>query len=168
MTIYVLLYLSAIVAANLSIAAFGPSAAIVNAFVLIGLDLTVRDRLHDAWRGRDLWSRMALLILTGSVLSYLLNPASGRIAVASCAAFGLSSGGDALMYAWLARRGWLLRVNGSNMIGAALDSIIFPTLAFGALLPMVIIGQFAAKVIGGCAWSYMLKSDIGEMFKTDA
>jgi len=40
-------YLGAITLANLSLLWFGPSAAIVNAFLLIGLDLTLRDRIES-------------------------------------------------------------------------------------------------------------------------
>jgi queuosine precursor transporter len=69
MTPFVVLYLAAIVAANLTVAAFGPGVSVVNAFLLIGLDLTVRDRLHDAWEGRELWLRMAVLIATGGAIS---------------------------------------------------------------------------------------------------
>lgn len=46
--LYVIMYLVAIVLANLTVAAFGPRMVIVNAFLFIGLDLTARDRLHDA------------------------------------------------------------------------------------------------------------------------
>jgi hypothetical protein len=46
----VLAYLVAIVAANWSVSHWGPRAAVYNAFILIGLDLVARDRLHDAWR----------------------------------------------------------------------------------------------------------------------
>ncbi len=49
--------------------------------------------------------------------------------------------------------GWL---NGSHVLGAAVDSLIFPTLAFGALLPTVIVGQFIANVLGGGFWCLML------------
>jgi hypothetical protein len=58
----IVLYLAAIVAANLSVAAGGPKAAILNALLFIGLDLTMRDLLHDRWRGRRLWVRMAAQI----------------------------------------------------------------------------------------------------------
>jgi hypothetical protein len=50
----IILYLAAIVAANLSVAHFGPSVAVLNAFLFIGLDLTTRDALHERWRGRNL------------------------------------------------------------------------------------------------------------------
>ena len=47
--IWVALYLAAIVAANLLVATYGPAVAVLNAFWLIGLDLSLRDRLHDRW-----------------------------------------------------------------------------------------------------------------------
>jgi len=40
------IYASAMVLANLSVAAFGPSISPINAFILIGLDLALRDWLH--------------------------------------------------------------------------------------------------------------------------
>lgn len=152
----VALYLAAIVAANLSVAAWGPAVAIVNAFLFIGLDLTTRDALHEAWRGRGLVWRMAALIGAGSLLSYALNRAAGPVALASFVAFAVSAGLDSLTYALLGRRAYLVRVNGSNLVGAAADSLLFPTLAFGAFLPGIIAGQFAAKVAGGLIWAYVL------------
>lgn len=152
----VAVYLAAIVAANLSVAAFGPSVVIVNAFLLIGLDLTVRDRLHDRWTGSQLPLRMSALIATGGLLSWLLNRDAGQIALASTVAFVIAAGLDALTYHALGSRARLLRINGSNVVGAVADSLIFPTLAFGGLLPAIVLGQFAAKVAGGFLWSLVL------------
>ena len=39
-------YAVAMIAANLLVATFGPSVTAINAFLLIGLDLTLRDWLH--------------------------------------------------------------------------------------------------------------------------
>lgn len=154
---YVLLYLAAIVGANLIIATFGPSASIVTALLLIGLDLSLRDKLHDRWQEEGaLWLKMGTLIAVGSLLSYLLNADTARIAIASCAAFGLAAAADALVYGRLIRHRFLVRANGSNVAGALLDSIVFPSLAFGALLPWIIAGQFAAKVVGGALWAFVL------------
>jgi hypothetical protein len=152
----VALYLAAIVAANLSVAAFGPSVTIVNAFVLIGLDLSTRDALHDRWRGRWLLARMALLIAAGGAISYALNASAGPIALASTVAFTVSATLDGAAYVLLEPYRRLVRVNGSNVVGAAADSLIFPTLAFGSLLPAIVLGQFAAKVAGGLLWSLVL------------
>ena len=155
---FIALYLAAIVAANLAVAAFGPRSTIINAFLFIGLDITTRDRLHEKWRGRNLFLKMAALIAAGSILSWLLNRSAGPIAVASFIAFATSGAADALTYHALREREWMVKVNGSNVISAAVDSAVFPTLAFGMLLPWIMLGQFAAKVAGGAVWAFILRS----------
>jgi len=151
-----IIYLLAIVTANLTLLYFGPIAAIYNAFILIGLDLSLRDRLHEEWGGNQLWLRMGALILTGSTITVLLNLDAMQIAIASAVAFGVASLGDALVYHLLKRKHYLLKANGSNVVGSALDSLIFPTLAFGVLMPEIVLGQFAAKFIGAALWSLLL------------
>ena len=155
---YCTIYLAAIVAANLSVAHFGPASTVINAFLFIGLDLTGRDKLHDAWGGRYLWPKMAALIGVGSLLSWALNRGAGQIAVASCLSFLLAGIVDAATYHLLIDEERMVRVNGSNVFSAAVDSAVFPTLAFGVFLPWVILGQFAAKVAGGFVWSMILEA----------
>lgn len=152
----VALYLQAIVVANGLVAIFGPPITPFVAFALIGLDLTSRDRLHEAWYGRGLWWKMAMLIAIGSGLSWLLNRNTGPIALASFIAFAASGLVDALMYQLLHRHAYLVKVNGSNIMSAAVDSILFPTLAFGVFLPWIVLGQFVAKVLGGAVWGWAL------------
>lgn len=148
------LYLFAIVLANLSVAQFGPSITILNAFLFIGLDLTARDRLHDAWYGRGLRWKMPLLIVTGSVLSAVLNWNAAPIALASCAAFGAAALVDTIAYHLLRYHPRLTRMNTSNVFSALVDSLIFPAIAFGfPLMWGIVAGQFLAKVLGGFLWS---------------
>ena len=146
-------YLGAIILANLSLLWFGPSAAIVNAFLLIGLDLTLRDRLHEAWGGQGLWPKMLVLIASGSLLTVALNVDAWQIALASSVAFGVAGCGDAVVYHWLRHKPYLWKVSGSNVTGSLLDSLIFPTLAFGLWMPELVLGQFLAKVVGGYCWA---------------
>lgn len=153
--IFVALYIAAMTAANLSVAAFGPWVSPLNSFFLIGLDLTMRDRLHDAWKG-SVW-KMGALIAVAAGLSYLLNPASGKIALASFVAFTAAALVDWVVYAWLHPRGYMTRVNGSNVAGAAVDSFLFPTIAFGVFMPHIVAAQFFAKVGGGYVWSLLLR-----------
>jgi uncharacterized PurR-regulated membrane protein YhhQ (DUF165 family) len=153
----IVLYLVAIVLANLSITQFGPGVAVLNAFLFIGLDLTTRDRLHEKWQGHNLWPRMLTLIAAGSLLSYALNQNAGPIALASFLAFLLSGLVDAGVYSLLHNRPYWQKVNGSNVVSALVDSLVFPLLAFGwPPLWGVIVGQFAAKVVGGWVWSLIL------------
>lgn len=147
----ILIYAAAMTLANLSVAAFGPAISPVNAFVLIGLDLALRDWLHVRLKA---WQMLALIVAAG-VLTYALNPAAGKIAVASSTAFTAAALVDWLTFARL-RGSWLFRANGSNVAGAAVDSLIFPTLAFGALMPHIVLLQFVAKVLGGSLWAALL------------
>jgi uncharacterized PurR-regulated membrane protein YhhQ (DUF165 family) len=147
-------FIASIVAANLLVAEYGPSITIVNAFALIGLDLVLRDYLHDAWRSNR-WNMLGLIAAAGAI-SYAANPATGRIALASTVAFTLAALADWLVYTIAERKPWLVRSNASNVAGAAVDSLLFPTLAFGALLWPIVLGQFLAKTLGGAAWSLLI------------
>lgn len=153
---YVTAYLTAIVAANLIVAWLGPWVTPYTAFVFIGLDLTVKDYLQDKWTHNGLIVRMGVLIATGSILSWLLNRAAGRIALASFVAFAASSAIDTIIYA-AARGERLRRIGWSNLGGAVTDSLIFPALAFGwPPDPAIVYGQAAAKLAGGQFWSLIL------------
>jgi hypothetical protein len=151
------LYIAAITGANLSVAAFGPWVSPINAFLLIGLDLSLRDHLHEKWRGPQLVPRMLALIAAAGAISYLLNPAAGKIALASMAAFTVAAVVDATVYQALIKRGYLTRSNGSNAAGALADSLIFPTIAFGGFLPHIVALQFVAKVAGGAVWALVIR-----------
>lgn len=151
LTFAVLVYAAAMTLANLSIATWGPWVSPINAFVLIGLDLALRDWLHVRLRA---WQMGALIASTG-LLTYALNPAAGMIAVASACAFSAAALADWATFTRL-RGSWLFRANGSNVAGAAVDSIIFPTLAFGVLMPQIVALQFVAKVAGGALWAWAL------------
>lgn len=144
-------YAAAMTLANLSIAHFGPWVSPINAFVLIGLDLALRDWLHVRLR---VWQMGALIVATG-VLTFTLNPAAGMIAVASSAAFTAAALIDWVTFTRL-RGSWLYRANGSNIAGAAVDSLLFPTIAFGALMPQIVALQFLAKVTGGAIWAWLI------------
>lgn len=153
--IALLVYATAMVAANLSIAAFGPVVAPLNAFVLIGLDLTLRDWLHVRLKP---WQMLVLVGVTGA-LTFVLNPAAGQIAIASACAFTAAALIDWSVFARL-RGSWLRRANWSNVAGAAADSVLFLLLApfpfsWGIALQMVV-----AKVAGGAIWAWLLNRKV--------
>ena len=157
MNIFVALavYATAMVLANLSVVAFGPSVTPINAFVLIGLDLALRDWLHVRLR---MWQMAALIVGTGA-MTYLLNPAAGHIAVASACAFTAAALVDWATFARL-RGSWLVRANGSNLAGAAVDSLVFPLMA-GIPLGFAPL-MFLAKVAGGALWAWALAKHLPE------
>jgi uncharacterized PurR-regulated membrane protein YhhQ (DUF165 family) len=148
----IVVYAIAMTLANLSIATFGVWVSPINAFIFIGLDLALRDWLHVRLK---MWQMGALIASTG-VLTYALNPSAEMIAVASSASFMLAALADWAVFTKITGS-WFKRSNTSNVAGAAVDSIAFPTIAFGVLMPEIIAMQFVAKIAGGAIWSYLFK-----------
>lgn len=148
-----LIYVLAICAANLSVHIFGPLITPLNAFLFIGLDFVVRDKLHE----RIGIKKILVLIIIAGAISYAVNPATDMIAIASVAAFSIAALTDASVYQILIKRNWLVKSNVSNIASSAVDSVVFPLIAFGAFMPSVVVGQFLAKVFGGAVWSWILR-----------
>jgi len=151
--IFIGIYISAMVTANLLVWWLGPWFSPFNSFLLIGMDLTMRDLLHE----RVTRLQMCAVILVGGIITFLANPSAVNIAIASATAFTASAFVDWLVYEKLKNKAWLVRSNGSNAAGAVVDSFIFPTLAFGAFMPHIVALQIAAKIGGGFVWSWLLR-----------
>jgi uncharacterized PurR-regulated membrane protein YhhQ (DUF165 family) len=147
----VFLYAAAIVTANYLVSIFGPSVTPINAFVFIGFDLALRN-----WLNLQLtkWQMAAMIFGTGAI-SYLLNDTMQTIAIASAVAFTLASLVDWLVFNKV-KGEWVKKANISNIAGAMVDSIAFPTIAFGVLMPEIVLLQFLAKVFGGFVWTLVL------------
>lgn len=143
---YVVVYLAAIVTANLLTTRYGVAVIYWNAFFLIGLDLATRNRLQDLWPNRRL--RMGGLIIAGGALSLLVNLDAARIALASSASFIASEGVEWAIY----RRARVL----AGVPAALVDSFLFPTLAFGAFVLSVSLKQAAAKIGGLIFWTVLI------------
>jgi uncharacterized PurR-regulated membrane protein YhhQ (DUF165 family) len=145
-----IIYTIAMTLANLLVAEFGPVVTPVVAFVLVGLDLVLRDWLQVRLK---VWQMGGLIACTG-VLTYALNPSADQIAMASSAAFT-----GAAIFDWAAfsilKGTWLIRSIGSNVVGAAVDSLLFPTIAFGVFMPHIVVAQFVSKVAGGAVWAWI-------------
>jgi uncharacterized PurR-regulated membrane protein YhhQ (DUF165 family) len=71
------------------------------------------------------------------------------LVIASAAAFFLSELADLAVYTPLARRGLVVAVVASSLVGLVVDSIIFLWLAFGSL-------DFLSGQIVGKAWMVLL------------
>lgn len=156
MTAFVaLLYIAFAVAANLIVNDQGPSSVIYVAFVLVGPVLTLRDFLHKRWEDLPrlgFFMRMISIIAMGSLLTYIAAPSAGDVAKASFIAFFASELCDMSVFALLRHEGTSTRTNASNVISAAVDSLLFPTIAFGSILWAVSYQQWVAKISGGVIW----------------
>jgi queuosine precursor transporter len=109
----------------------------------IGLALVLRDlvqrRLGLRWAG--------LAILAGGAVSALVAPAA--LALASTVAFLLSETADLAVFTPLQKRGLVLAVFLSSIVGLFVDSVVFLQLAFGNL--DFLLGQVVGK-----AWMVVL------------
>jgi len=106
-----------------------------------GLALAARDILHETCGVR--W--VLATIAAGCALSLALG--DGRIALASTAAFALAELLDLAVYAPLRRRNWTGAVAASNAVGAAVDTLVFLTVAGFPLTPQLIGGQVLVKAV---------------------
>jgi hypothetical protein len=135
---------------------FGKTASIVDSAVGIGVVLILRDRLADIWGVRRA-KKMLALIFVGGLCALAVNIGHPIIGVASGVAFASAEIGDGLVYYAYRRRPWQQRVTASNVAFALVDSLVFPSIAFGAFDWKLTGAQFAAKVLGSVAWGYALR-----------
>jgi queuosine precursor transporter len=120
-----------------------PNVMAPSGVVMVGLALVLRDLVQ-----RRLGLKIAVLgILFGALLSALFAPKA--LVLASAAAFLISETADLLVYTPLQKRGLMLAVAASSMVGLVVDSIIFLTLAFGSL-------AFLEGQVMGKAWMVLL------------
>jgi uncharacterized PurR-regulated membrane protein YhhQ (DUF165 family) len=111
--------------------------------LLVGLALVLRDLVQ-----RRLGITYALAaIAVGAVLSGVLAPLP--LVVASTTAFLLSELADFAVYTPLQKRGLVLAVLASSLVGLVADSIVFLWLAFGSF-------EFLLGQIVGKAWMVLL------------
>ena len=106
--------------------------------LMVGLALVLRDLVQ-----RSLGLKWALAaVIIGAALSGLVAPST--LVIASASAFLLSELADLLVYTPLQKKGLILAVVASSIVGLIIDSIVFLYLAFGSLDYMS--GQIVGKM----------------------
>ena len=120
-----------------------PGIAAPSGVVVIGIALVLRDLVQR--RLGLTWSLVA--IAGGALISWLISPP--QLVLASVVAFLFSELADTLVFTPLQRRGLVLAVLASGLIGIGVDSVLFLTVAFGSLnfLAGQIIGKFWALLV---------------------
>ena len=105
--------------------------------LMIGLALVLRDLVQRSLGVK--WAAGAVLV--GAALSAIFAPPA--LVVASAAAFLLSELADLAVYTPLQKKGLVLAVFASSVVGLVIDSAVFLYLAFGSL--DYIWGQIVGK-----------------------
>lgn len=153
LTIATPIYVLAAIAANLSAFHFGMWATPINSILFVGLDMALRDRMHDAHGPM----KASVVVFSAALVSVAVAPGSMTIALASSVSFVAAGLASAVAFQLAIRHKWMVRSNAGNIAHAATDSLVFPLLAFGGFYPAIVVAQFAAKVIGGLVWSVILR-----------
>lgn len=121
----------------------GPGLMAPSGVLMIGLALVLRDLVQR--RLGVMWAVGA--IIAGALLSGLIAPP--RLVVASATAFLVAEMADLAVFTPLQKRGLVMAVFVSSVVGLVVDSMIFLQLAFGSL-------DFLMGQIVGKAWMVVL------------
>jgi uncharacterized PurR-regulated membrane protein YhhQ (DUF165 family) len=105
---------------------------------MAGLALVLRDIVQERFGGHS----AIAAIFAGAALSAFLAPPA--LVLASAGAFLLSELADLIVYTPLRKRGFLVAVVASSVVGLAIDSALFLWLAFGSF--EYLAGQIVGKV----------------------
>lgn len=117
-----------------------PGISAPSGVLAIGAALVLRDLVQ-----RRLGVKWALAaIVAGALLSGLVSPPA--LVLASATAFALSETADLAVFTPLQRRGLVLAVAASGVVGILVDSMLFLWLAFGSL-------DFMSGQVIGKAWA---------------
>ena len=147
------LYIAAVVAANLLVKHYGPQAAPAIAFVAVAAVLIFRDQFADLVGSRTRSQVLqAGLIALGALATYLINENAATIAKASVIAFAASELTEQAVYLGLRNRPWMERAPWAAVPAAAVDSVLFITIAFSFNF-WIIAAQFGCKVGGAYLWA---------------
>lgn len=153
---WIVLYLFSIVLANILILQFGSWMIPIVSFLLIGFDLVVRDKLTDVISKLQ----MFIMILISGLITFIINSNSIQISIASSLSFTIASLVD--WYVFVNSSGtWSQRSYKSNIFGATVDSLIFPTIAFGSFILHIVVIQIITKIIGSAMWVYLIRNKSG-------
>lgn len=130
-----------------------PGVTAPSGVLAVGAALVLRDLVQ-----RRLGLKWAFLaVVLGAALSGLVAPPA--LAVASIAAFAFSELADLAVFTPLQRRGLVIAVAASSIVGLAIDSVLFLYLAFGSL--DFLVGQVIGKT-----WAVLAALPLVHMMRT--
>lgn len=150
------LYLFAFVLSNFIVLWFGKNGLIITSLFLIPFDFVIRCMFHEQWKGKQLILKLGLLVISASILTYIINADSKNIAIGSAVSFICAQLIAGIFYQLTINKNTFIKVNGSDAIGILMDSIVFQLIAFLSIDMSISLFQFVLKLIGGLFWYWIL------------
>lgn len=152
----IILYLAALIAANLIVKHFGAYGLWFSSVILIPFDFVCRCIFHENWKGIKLVKNLILLTLASGLITVLLNYDALNIALASFAGIAAVQIGAGLFYQRFKNKSLFFKVNLSDLVAIVIDSIVFQYVAFQIIDFEVTGGQILIKFIGGLFWFFII------------
>lgn len=150
------IYLLAFILSNFIVLWFGATGLIFTALLLIPFDFVMRCMFHERWKGIELIIKLGALIILSSLITYIINADSKSIALGSMFGFASAQIAAGIFYQIVIRKSYLIKVNGSDLIGILFDSIVFQYVAFNIIDFNITISQTMLKFMGGLFWYWIL------------
>lgn len=150
------LYLLAFIFSNFIVLWFGARGLIFTALFLIPFDFVIRCLFHEQWKGKELITKLGLLVMIASFITYLINKETKNIALGSMFGFIAAQIAAGIFYQININKNYFIKVNGSDVIGIVFDSIVFQLIAFCFINTDITISQTLLKVIGGLFWYWVI------------
>ena len=150
------LYLLAFIFANFIVLWYGANGLIFTALFLIPFDFVLRCLFHEQWKGIELILKLGLLVLTASLLTYLINQDAQNIALGSMCGFIIAQISAGIFYQIFITKSYFTKVNGSDLVGIIFDSIFFQLIAFSFIDWKITLTQSILKIAGGLFWYWLI------------
>lgn len=142
--------------ANLLVAHYGAQALIVTAIFIIPFDFVMRCVFHEKWSGIELVLKLGALTVVAGIITYAINRQSLDVVFGSIAGYAGAQITAGIFYQAMIRKSYLIKVNLSDLIAIATDSILFQIAAFNEVDTYITISQIALKMAGGLFWFYII------------
>lgn len=162
-SVLIFLYITSIICGNNLIHYFGPIALPITSFFVIPLDLIIRDILQYKW-GKSYKLKIAALIMSGSLVTFLLNIEAYNVALASFCAFSCAGLLDTLIFTRLKNSSFQKRIIVSNLFSTVLDSIVFQTVAFNNVRLDIVSLHCGLKIAGSFFWVFCLNKFLTRIY----
>lgn len=150
------IYLLAFVLSNFIVLYFGSTGLIFTALLLIPFDFVMRCLFHETWNGKELILKLGSLVITASLITFLINKSALNIALGSSFGFISAQIFAGIFYQFFINKSYFIKVNGSDAIGILVDSLVFQLVAFHTIDLYVSVGQFILKILGGLFWYWVI------------
>lgn len=104
------------------------------------------------------------MVVAAAALSFAVDQSALMISIASVSALTSAAIAETVVFQALFKTRWMIRSNGSSVVGALADSIVFPLVAFGyggvEGFWLLVATQAATKMGGAFIWTTIFRFTI--------